>query len=98
MIVFADEHHTLCTVPGVDNSVVVRQTRKAGLFNEDVLARLQRLKREIQVKFRRDGDNHGVPGENITFKSSNADDPIGPVTDNHDGTYTATLVASSTVD
>lgn len=42
-----------------------------------------------------DGNGNVVPGENVTFKSSNAVDVIGPVTDNHDGTYTATLLAST---
>jgi hypothetical protein len=43
----------------------------------------------------KDGDGHGVPGENVSFKSSNPDDVIGPVTDDHHGNYTATLLAST---
>jgi hypothetical protein len=43
----------------------------------------------------KDGNGVGVPGENVTLKSNNADDVIGPITDNHDGTYTATLLAST---
>jgi hypothetical protein len=43
--------------------------------------------------------NNGMPisGQSVTFKSSDAGEKVGPVTDNGNGTYTATITASTTV-
>ena len=39
----------------------------------------------------------GVPGETVTFSSSDAGQTISGTTDNGDGTYTATITSSTTV-
>jgi hypothetical protein len=38
-----------------------------------------------------DAHGNGVPGDTVSFSSSHAGNVIGPVTDKHDGTYTATV-------
>lgn len=43
----------------------------------------------------RNGD--GVAGEDVVFSSSDAGQTIGAVTDNSDGTYTATITSSKTI-
>jgi hypothetical protein len=43
-----------------------------------------------------DAHGNGVPGDTVSFSSSHAGNAIGPVTNNHDGTYTATITSSET--
>ena len=44
-----------------------------------------------------DAENHPVPGQAVTFASSDPQQGIGAVTDNGDGTYTATITSSTTL-
>ncbi len=44
-----------------------------------------------------DGIGTGVPGETITLSSSDPNEQISAVSDNGDGTYTATITSSTTV-
>ncbi len=44
-----------------------------------------------------DAEGHGVSGQNVTFSSTDPGQSIGPVTDNGNGTYTATITSSTTV-
>ena len=43
-----------------------------------------------------DAQGHRLAGDLLSFASSDAGEKIGPVRDNHDGTYSATVTSSST--
>ena len=43
-----------------------------------------------------DAQGHRLAGDLLSFASSDAGERIGPVSDNHDGTYSATVTSSST--
>ena len=44
-----------------------------------------------------DAQGHPIAGDNVSFSSTDSGDRIGPVSDHHDGTYTATITTSTTV-
>jgi hypothetical protein len=44
-----------------------------------------------------DANGNPVPGDAVTFSSSDSGEAIGPVTDNGNGTYSATVTSSTTV-
>jgi hypothetical protein len=44
-----------------------------------------------------DTQGHPIAGDHVSFSSTDGGEHIGPVSDNHDGTYTATVTSSTTV-
>ena len=60
VIVFAHEHDALRLVARIDRRPVVVEARKRGLLDEHVLAGRQRAQRQVEMKGRRHGDDHGV--------------------------------------
>jgi hypothetical protein len=44
-----------------------------------------------------DKQGHPIAGDHVSFSSTDSGEHVGPVSDNHDGTYTATITSSTTV-
>ena len=60
VIVLADEHHAAGGIPRGEDRVVVGHPRKRGFLDQHVLARGEGFERQVEVKTRRHGDDHGV--------------------------------------